>query len=146
MLDTRHFILAAVFFVSAVASANYFIGIDRLHVIIRPDLNGDWFIQDDDYHTSVGIRSIEQTSEALTIKFARAYPQALTIQISTDDGLGPYVTAHANLGRREATIWLFAEGQVIDPRTIWDHLPSDRREQHNGNLWIDVTMSKLPRP
>lgn len=144
MLDTRRLIIAATLFIAAMAVSHYFMGVDRLHVIIRPDLNGDWFIQRDGSHASRGVAAVRQLGDGLVIEFARRYPKPMTIQISTDDGFGAFVSAHGNLGRRDATIRLYANGAIIDPRTIWDHLPPDRREQHNGNLWIDVTMSKWP--
>lgn len=129
-------------FAAAVYAHREYIGEDRLHAILRPDLNGAWQIQDDDFHAPHGIAALVQDEGGISIGFSRKYPKAGTVQITTDDGFGPFVSAHATLGNGSARIVIFADGQIIDPRTIWEHLPPDKREQHNGNLWINVTMIK----
>lgn len=117
-------------------------GVYRLHGILRPDAEGNWYVQIDDTHEHRGIDGfVQQTNDHLRIfTFGRNYSRAGTIQISSDDGFGGVITGHANLGLNTARIEVRARGERIDPAEIWSHLPPDRLESLNGNFWINMTM------
>lgn len=112
--------------------------IRKLHCILRPGVDGVWFVQNDGDHKPFGITtSVTQTSEYLRIFFSTTYNFAGTIQVTTDDDFQAKITAHSNLGLANATIRLFKDGVQIDPGDIYsetDVTPG------SGNLWIDVTM------
>lgn len=112
------------------------------HAILRPDLDGEWYIMVDDTHASYGIdRFVQQTDDHVRI-YTAGLPalKAGTIQISSDDGFGGVITGHANLGLNTAMIEVRAHGQKINPRDIWEYLPTDRKDNVNGNFWINITM------
>lgn len=117
-------------------------GVHHLHGILRPDEKGQWFILSDDTHEPWGIDPFVVQTETYIRIFTsgRFYSKAGTIQISSDDGFGGYITGHASLGLGNATIEVRANGKLIDPADVWGHLPPDRRENRNGNFWINMTM------
>lgn len=111
---------------------------ERLFGIIKPDEQGLWRVYVNETHEPRGLDTfVKQTDTYIRVFFAgKFYRKAGTVQITTDDGFGPRISAHANLGLASTTITLFADGEVIDPATIWNYAP----QVGNGNLWVDVTM------
>jgi hypothetical protein len=108
----------------------------QMHFILRPDANGNWFIQNDDGHKPIGVvPQIVQTPTHLRVNFVHVYKYAGTVQVSTDDDFGQVVSAHANLGKSATEIRIKANGAVIDPASIWNYATGP-----NGNLWVNVTM------
>ena len=131
--------------VSADTTRRYLASIEpgghQLRVILRPDVHGNWYVQDDASHAPLGMRSfVKQTADSVRIFYDRLYSKAATIQISSDDGFGARVTGHASLGLDSATINVFVDGKKIDPARIWDYLPEEKLAGPNGNFWINVTM------
>lgn len=114
--------------------------IGRLHFILRPDSTGRWYIQDDAGHRSEGVvLQVVQYPTHLRVNFVHSWRYAGTIQISSDDGFGRIITGHGNLGTTATEIAIQANGQVIDPATVWQYLPGGAASG-NGNLWVNVTM------
>lgn len=116
--------------------------VHHLHCVLRPDANGQWYVQNDATHASYGIDAyVQQTSTYVRIYTAGLMlTKAGTIQISSDDGFGDAITGHANLGINTAFIKILADGCIIDPADVWCHLPPDRQANMNGNFWINMTM------
>ena len=111
-----------------------------LFAVLRPDSNGDWYIQDDSSHKRHGIDTyIEQTSSYIRIFTCcvASFTKAGTIQITTDDGFNVRVSAHSNLGYNNATIQIYVDGSLIDPADIWTELGG---YTGNGNLWLTLQM------
>jgi hypothetical protein len=113
----------------------------HLHAIVRPDAAGRWYVQADVDHAPSGISpTVEQGRDErgpfVRVFFSRSYSHAGIVHISSDDDFGAAgITGHSNLGLNNATIRIHAKGRLIDPATVWDHLPSGA-----GNLWVSVTM------
>ncbi|MBJ3784010.1 hypothetical protein [Devosia sediminis] len=106
--------------------------------ILRPDEDGQWFIQNDVDHRPFGIDTyIEQTPDSIKIFTCCGAPRdfAGSIQINGDDQFGTTITGHANLGIGGATIEVRANGRKINPADIWSYLPPG-----GGNFWIDMSM------
>lgn len=114
--------------------------IHHLHAILRPDPSGQWYIQNDATHAPHGFSTDVVQGDDYIRVFTGMYTKAGTIQISTDDGFGDYISGHANLGLNTAVIEIRYQGEVIDPAEIWSYLPPDRRENQNGNFWVNITM------
>lgn len=117
------------------------IQIHHLHAVLRPHTNGTWFIQDDESHAPYKIsKTVEQTDKFLRIFFDKNYSKVGAIQVSTDDGFGDWVSAHANVGLGNATITIYRNGYPINPSKIWSKVGHQAKRHMNGNLWINVTM------
>lgn len=121
--------------------------ISRLHCVLRPDANGNWFIQDDEDHGQFGFYSVDQFPTHLRLNFMSTYDKAGTVQISSDDDFAGSVLASANLGLSSMNIKIrvapntTGESAPIVPSQIWAHLP--RHIPGSGNLWINATMLHL---
>jgi len=111
----------------------------HLHAVVRPDSNGQWFIQHDVDHAPIGISSVSQTTEALYLNFDRRYTHAGSIQVSSDDDFRNRVSGYSNLGVSGSRITVVANGQIIDPSTVWSYVPVG-----SGNFWVNVTMLNKP--
>jgi hypothetical protein len=108
-----------------------------LHFILRPDDRGRWYIQDDIDHMPSGVKPfVTQSRENLYVEFKRTYSHAGTVQVTPDDDFHGRITAGSNLGRSSVTISLKANGEKIDPATIYSRgIPAGA-----GNLWVNITM------
>jgi hypothetical protein len=110
--------------------------IEQLHFILRPNPVGQWYIQNDKDHASIGVQHrVEQTETHLRVRFERKYSHAVVIQITSDDEFGTKVSGHASLGIDAATIFITADGKRINPMDVRKHYTAG-----GGNLWISVTM------
>jgi hypothetical protein len=110
--------------------------LEQLHFILRPDAAGQWYIQNDADHASIGVQhKVEQTDKHLVVRFERRYSHAVVIQITSDDEFGAQVSGHASLGTDSAVIFIVADGKRINPRDVRRHYQAP-----GGNLWITVTM------
>lgn len=106
-----------------------------LHFAIRPDSQGQWFIQNDADHASFGVASLRQTQEYLEVTFDRRYTHAGAIVVSSDDDFRDRVRGYCNLGVDGTRCRIVAGGREIDPATVRDVVPGD-----SGNLWVIVQM------
>jgi hypothetical protein len=110
--------------------------VHHLHGIVRPDANGNWFIQNDVDHAAIGIVGVTQTSEYLEIALDRRYTHAGTVQVTPDDDFNGHITVGSNLGVSSFRIRIKVNGQQIDPKDIYSYVPG----KGSGNLWMNVTM------
>jgi hypothetical protein len=132
-------LLAAVLWCGA-ATGEDDLRLEQAHLILRPDPNGRWFVQNDDDHSPFRITAtVEQTPRYLRIFFDRPYKKAGTVQITSDDGFANYVTGHASLGLTCISIEVYAGTLLIDPSDVWKYVPPDR-VRSNGNFWVNAWM------
>lgn len=112
------------------------IEVDQLHCIIRPDANGQWYVQNDVDHSPSGCSlQIEQGPDYLRVFFLKTYTHAGTVQITSDDDFNVKIQGFANLGLNSTMIRVYANGQMINPAHVYSYIP-----QGGGNFWINVTM------
>jgi hypothetical protein len=109
--------------------------VGNLHFILRPDANGNWVIQNDAGHKSIGVYNVVQYPTHLRVNFTHTWKYAGTIQLTMDDDFNQKISAHANLGLTAAEIRIYANGVAIDPSAIWTYVNGP-----NGNIWGNVTM------
>lgn len=122
-----------------------------IHAILRPDANGQWFIQNDVDHVPWNVHpdtkiQLIQDDQSLKLYFKKRFSKAGMIQVTTDDGFSGAIHASASLGLEVAGITLRASPKIspsapaINPRHIWRYL----KNQDNGNLWVSITMVDCP--
>lgn len=112
--------------------------IHHLYAILRPNENGQWYVQNDIDHMPIGVStSVEQTDSFVRIFFNKAYTHAATIQVTADDGFNSRVSGHANLGLSNATIAITYKGVKIKPADIVRFNP---KYAADGNFWVNITM------
>ncbi len=124
----------------------------HIHCILRPNPQGQWYVQDDIDHASCNIHPtlrVQQDADALRLYFNRDYHKTGTIQITPDDGFGGGLTANASLGvgsaRIEMRAWPLVCGfhAPINPAHVWSKLDAAAGRavpRDNGNLWVNVIM------
>lgn len=110
------------------------------HCVLRPDVNGKWYIQNDSTHAPEHIDLyVQQTADYVRIYTSGLYGiSAGVIHITSDDGFGPFISGYGNLGLNTSYIRIYAGTTMIDPADVWGHLPPDRKEAMNGNLWVSL--------
>lgn len=114
--------------------------VSQLHFIIRPNREGRWEIMNDATHRSIGVNlQVEQFSDSLRVNFLQDYTHAVTVQITSDDDFRDKISGHANLGLNSTVIKIVSGGRIIDPSTVWQHVPLPPTSTA-GNLWVTVTM------
>jgi hypothetical protein len=130
--------LLALLLLALTATASAAGQLEQLHFILRPDAAGQWYIQNDHDHASIGVKhKVEQRGDRLHVRFERTYAKAVVIQITSDDGFADRISGHASLGTSEAVIVVVARGKgAINPRDVWQHVG----KPGNGNLWVSITM------
>ena len=117
------------------------IEIARFDFILRPDANGQWFIQNDVDHASMGVMpQIEQGADYLRVTFDRRYTHAGVVQITSDDDFRDRIQAFSNLGVTSITIRVVHNGAIIDPAKVYDYVPAGA-----GNFWCSVVMLNKPK-
>jgi hypothetical protein len=97
-----------------------------------------WYIIDDQAHTPMGVVSIEETSESLTLFFSFTASEIHTFVVTPDETFAEWgYFCGASVGNSDARIkiseWNEGEVTLVDPTTI----DSDR-----GNLWVYGVFSK----
>lgn len=113
-----------------------------LFAVLRPNANGDWYIQTDSSHARKGIDTyIDQYTTGIRIFTCcvAVFTKAGSISVQSDDGFGDAnVTATVNgLGYNNATIQVRVNGAVIDPKDICSYVTSCGS---NGNFFITMQM------
>jgi hypothetical protein len=112
------------------------IEVANLHCIIRPNDAGQWFVQNDVDHSPSGCSlQIEQGPDYLRVFFLRTFTHAGTVQITSDDDFNVKIQGFANLGLNSTMIRVYANGQMINPADVYNHI-----SKGGGNFWINVTM------
>lgn len=109
----------------------------RMLCILRPDANGQWYIQNDTDHKSFGVLpTINQTSTYLEVLFDKSYSHAGVIHITSDDDFRDRVSGHGNLGLTATRIQVVIPGiGPIDPADIHNHITPGA-----GNFWVSIEM------
>lgn len=119
-----------------------------LHAIVRPDISGNWHVQNDETHSPYGIDTYSEQSSTYVRIFTCClanYTKAGVITITTDDDFGADIEAHANVGLNNATLFIYADvdhdgdKERINPADIWTVLGEVRT---GGNLWITMVMKE----
>lgn len=134
------FLLLALFASSAMPAT-----LHQVVFLLRPDMNGQWYIQDDADHASVGVDKrigVVQGPNFLRVYFNPVFDKAGVVQVTSDDDFAGSINVGAGLGTQNVTFTLRAwpnirgEDWPIDPARIWDYV----RYNGGGNLWITITM------
>lgn len=113
--------------------------------LLRPDINGRWYVQDDVDHAPIGTDrrlGVVQGPDFLRVYFDPVYDRAGAVQVTTDDDFAGSLSVGAGLGTQAVQFTLRAWPNVtsfdapINPADVWHYV----KYNGGGNLWVTITM------
>lgn len=115
--------------------------------IVRPDEQGNWYVQggeghpDPDHMPIGGQPSVSVVGDRLALNFGRVFTHAVNIQVTSDDDFGKAgIHAYCNLGLAGSMCDIMHRFEHITPAQVLERGPRGA-----GNFWITVTMADVPR-
>ncbi len=88
--------------------------------VIRPDINGNWYILSNPTHSSIGLSSVSQTETYIQVNHAYKCSKVISSAITEDETLASKdYHLGASVGLRNTFVYLYdSQNNLVNPKNI----------------------------